>query len=205
MLPKIIYLIIFICIIACVVVITVCNILVNSYSSGRLYDNVKDMPEREYGLLLGTSPEARFGGPNAFFVNRIQATAELYNAGKVKKIIVSGDVYDKEGYGHVDEPLEMAKALIAKGIPETAIIHDAKGYRTLESVKNISAKGINTFTVISQKFHNQRCIYQTEHFGLPLHDIIGYNAEDSHSNFAIVVSLRELLARVKLFLDIAMG
>lgn len=199
---KFLGIIIIACIVACVVVIVVCNILVNSYSRNRLFSDVNDIPEREYALLLGTSPEAHYGGPNPYFVNRIQAAVDLYNARKVKKIFISGDVYEKEGYGHVDEPLAMSKALIEKGVPEDAIIRDTKGYRTLESVKNINALGVETFTIVSQKFHNQRCLYQTEHFGLPLYDIIAFNALDGRTKYTPMVTLREYLARVKVFVDI---
>ena len=62
-------------------------------SFGRTYDNVADVPEHEYGLLLGTSPFTAEGARNSYFENRIKAAAELYKAGKIKKIIVSGGDY----------------------------------------------------------------------------------------------------------------
>ena len=45
------------------------------------------------GLLLGTSPITPHGARNFYFENRIKAAAELYHAGKIKKILASGGDY----------------------------------------------------------------------------------------------------------------
>ena len=68
---------IFLAILAIVIIIASCNMVVIHYSKDRLYDNVKDIPYKEVGLLLGTSPVARFGGTNIYFTYRIDAAAKL--------------------------------------------------------------------------------------------------------------------------------
>lgn len=50
-----------------------------------------DIPYNKVGLLLGTSPKLKSGKANLYFDYRIKAATELYNAGKVKYILVSGD------------------------------------------------------------------------------------------------------------------
>ena len=77
----------------------------------------------------------------------------------IKYILISGD-NRKEDY---NEPEEMKKALIQKGIPEKFIYLDYAGFRTLDSV--VRAKevfGQNRLTIISQRFHNERAIYLAE-------------------------------------------
>ena len=79
-------------------------------------------------------------------------------AGKINYILISGD-NRKEDY---NEPEEMKKALIQKGIPEKFIYLDYAGFRTLDSV--VRAKevfGQNRLTIISQRsIMNERSILQ---------------------------------------------
>ena len=71
------------------IIIAVCNILVVGNAKGRTFDNISDVPAREIGLLLGTSPITPSGEHNYYFDNRIKATADLYHAGKIRRILVS--------------------------------------------------------------------------------------------------------------------
>ena len=70
----------------------------------RVSDSIDAIEPREVGLLLGTAPDGRYG-PNAYFQYRIEAAAALYHAGKVRKIIVSGDNSRKE----YNEPAAMRR------------------------------------------------------------------------------------------------
>ena len=71
----------------------VCNLLVIKNAEGRLFEEVDSVPDGDYtGLLLGTTPMTRISHRrNIFFENRIKATANLYHAGKIRKILISGD------------------------------------------------------------------------------------------------------------------
>ena len=61
---------------------------------------------------------------------------------------------------------------------------------------------MNKFTIISQKFHNERAIYIAEKNGL---DVIGFNAQDVTKSYGFKTNLREKMARVKVVLDIIFG
>ncbi len=175
-------------------IVFLCNLLIVSYAGKRVYDHVEDVPYNKTGLVLGTSPSLR-NGPNYYFVNRIQAASELYKAGKVKYLLVSGDNHVED----YNEPEEMKKALIEQGVPEEAIFLDYAGFRTLDSV--VRAKeifGQEAFTVVSQKFHNERAIYIASRYGL---DTVGYNAKDVELSVGLKVQIREIFARVKVFID----
>src|SRR6266404_8874284 len=55
-------------------------------------EELSAVPSRDVGLVLGTSrktPDGRWSNPH--FVHRIEAAAALYKAGKVKRLLVSGD------------------------------------------------------------------------------------------------------------------
>jgi SanA protein len=62
--------------------------------------------------------------------------------------------------------------------------------------------GLKSFTIISQKFHNERAIYQAEHLGLDVENIQAYNAKDPKSKRAYLTFIREYFARVKMFIDL---
>ena len=179
-----------------VITIYVCNRTIQKNSETYIYSTVSDIPYNKVGLLLGTSPKLKSGKANLYFDYRIKAATELYNAGKVKYILVSGD-NRKNSY---NEPEEMKKALIAAGIPDQRIILDYAGLRTLDSVVRAHLIfGLERFTLISQQFHNERAIYLAQQSHL---QAIGYSAQDVSAYAGFKTNLRELLARVKVFVDI---
>lgn len=173
------------------------NSIVNNNTKDRIYNNINSIPENKIGLLLGTSKFLRNGNINQYFKNRILATIELYNAGKIKYIIISGDNSKKE----YNEPLDMKNELIKRGIPKNRIYLDFAGFRTFDSVFRIKEIfGQNKFTIISQEFHNQRAIYIANSLNL---DAIGYNAKDLSVYNGFKTKIREKFARVKMLLDLA--
>lgn len=134
------------------------------------------------------------------FIYRIDAAEQLYKAGKIEKILISGDENSLDG---VNETECMRDSLVERGVPANAIILDGKGYRTICSVINANkVYGLKSFTIISQKFHNERAIYQAEHLGLDVENILAYNAKDPKSRRAYLTTIREYFARVKMFMDL---
>jgi len=173
-----------------------CQWLVLRVGQGQLYDNYDNIPSHAVGLLLGTSDKQGNGNSNPFFENRIAAAAKLYKAGKVRHLLVSGDNRRK----NYDEPALMKKALLAAGVPETALTLDCAGFRTLDSV--VRAKevfGLQQFTIISQRFHDQRALLIARHYGI---DAIGFCAGDISLRYGLRTQIREAFARVKAVLDL---
>ncbi len=88
----------------------------------------------------------------------------------------------------------------ALGIPANCIYLDYAGFRTLDSIIRANKIfGLNQFTIISQKFHNQRAVYIANHFSIKS---IAFNAKDVTGSSSIKTNLREKLARVKTILDL---
>ena len=186
--------------VACLALIATCDIAVKATTHGRTYDNVSDIPHNRVGLLLGTNSTTPRGTHNYYYTHRINAAAELFHAGKVDYLLISGDNSSK----HYDEPTMMRDSLLLRGVPADRIVLDYAGFRTLDSV--IRAKevfGQSSFTIISQKFHNERALVQARHYGI---DAIAFNADDVVLGYPwIKVQCRERLARVKLYLDLLTG
>lgn len=194
-------LIIGILIVSCIVVMLICNQIVVSNAKGKVFSDIDNIKYNKVGLLLGTTPQARIGRiTNYFFIYRIDAAEQLYKAGKIENILISGDENSLDG---INEPECMRDSLVARGVPADSIILDGKGYRTICSVINANKIfGLKSFTIISQEFHNERALYQAEHLGLDLEKIQAYNAEMPKSRRAYLTSIREYFARVKMFWDL---
>ncbi|WP_405380484.1 vancomycin high temperature exclusion protein [Maribacter sp. LLG6340-A2] len=182
-------------VIALLLVIIICNTIITHTTEDRTFFDVQQIPSNRVGLILGTSSRLTNGSSNPYYTHRINATVALYQANKIKFVLVSGD----NGTIYYNEPDTIKKDLIKAGIPEDVIFLDYAGFRTLDSM--VRAKfifGLEKVTVISQQFHNERAIYIAHQKGL---DAIGFNAQDLSTSQGIKVQFREYLARVKVFID----
>jgi SanA protein len=162
--------------------------IISLSTQDRVYQDIETVPPREVGLLLGTSPGAN--GSNLFFTTRIEAAKELYERGRIKRIIVSGD-NSRESY---NEPEYMKRALMKSGVPESAITMDYAGFRTLDSVVRAHEVFSLTggFTIISQPFHIERALFLAQANRI---DAIGYGAANVSLEYGLYAYMREIPAR----------
>ena len=189
-------------VVICALLLLVCNQLVISNADDRLFDKVESVPDGyPVGLLLGTTPQTRIGHRrNMFYESRIHATASLYHAGKIQKVLISGDDNSLDGINEVEC---MRDSLLERDISPRDIILDGKGYRTILSVRNAYHDyGCRKLIVISQKFHNERALYLADNLGLGFDQVIGFNAKSPHSLMSQKTYVREWFARVKMFIDL---
>ncbi len=165
-------------------------------TENQTFQSTEEIPHNRVGLLLGTSKFMANGDINLYYLYRIKAAEELFKAGKIDFILVSGD-NGRIGY---NEPLLFKNDLILLGIPEEKIVLDYAGFSTLDSVLRAQKIfGLNSFTVISQRFHNERAIFLAKQKGIAA---IGFNAETVAGKYSVKTELREYLARTKACLDI---
>lgn len=183
----------------CLISIYGADKLVEKTAEGRLYNSADSIPHNKIGLLLGTSKTLPNGHTNLYYTYRIQAAVELFKAGKIDFILVSGDNSRKD----YDEPSTIKNDLIAAGIPAEKIYLDYAGFRTLDSVVRCKEIfGQTSITVISQPFHNERAIFIAGYKNI---QAIGYNARDVNAHYGFKTRLREKFARVKMILDLVFG
>lgn len=158
--------------------------------NGRLFDDVAAVPKMKVGLVFGT------GNGNPYFNYRIDAAVRVWQAGKLETLIVSGDNRSR----YYNEPEKMKQDLVARGIPENRIVCDYAGLRTFDSV--VRAKeifGATSILVISQRFQNERAIYIAEANGM---EAYGFNARDVEAQAGLKTRIREVGARVLMWLDV---
>ena len=196
---KTLFRILLILLCALALLVVVCDLRVRNVARGRLYDDPQALSHQHAALLLGTSSRLRNGSPNPFFEHRMAAAAELFLAGKVDCILVSGD----NRHASYNEPMAMRKALLDRNIPDSLIILDYAGFRTLDSViRACEVFGQTSYIVVSQRFHNERAVYLATRHGI---DAMGYNAADVRGPGAGRVRAREWLARVRACWDVLTG
>ena len=159
-----------------------------------MYRSLNRLPNRPVGLLLGTSKWVAKGVKNEYFVYRVEAAALLYHNQKIQKLIISGD-----SSRYYNEPKEMFEALLALGVPSTAITLDYAGYRTFDSVLRCAKKYNQTdITIITQASHNYRALFIAHRYQI---NAVGFCAnapegEDGRRNY------REFWARLGAIMDV---
>ena len=174
-------------------IVLACNIWIISATKSRVFSDIPSLPANRDGLVLATGRLIDKGRVNQHFVRRVDAAAALYHAGKVQRLILSGDK------GH-DEPMELKRALLARGIPESALVLDNYGLRTLDSV--VRARDVfhcGNLTIISERFHDFRALFLSRYYGI---NAVAYAPKDLPFRWMIRSMVRESLARVKAVLDL---
>ena len=176
--------------------VLLCNVWVVMSTRSQSYFTIKSLPTTEVGLVLGTSKNTSEGKENLFFKYRMEAAARLFNEGKVKYLILSGNNDSK----YYNEPLDMQRAMLALGVPQNALQLDYAGYRTFDSV--IRSKGIfkeDNITIVSQNFQNARALYIAKNEGI---NAVAFAAQDVPAGYSVRTLVREYLARPKAVLDV---
>jgi vancomycin permeability regulator SanA len=153
---------------------------------GRIYASPAAAPSAPLALVLGAEVYAN-GYPSPALVNRLDTAIQLYRAGKVHGLLMSG------GHGTV-ETSAMRRYALAAGVPDNTIQLDDGGLRTLNSCQR--ARDVfhaARVTVISQAEHLTRAVYTCEKLGL---DAIGVVAPDFPGPALWTYRLRERAAVV---------
>jgi len=185
-----------ICLVVSISAVIVSDMLINSYGKTKIFTSVESIPDNKVGLVLWTSKYIADGRRNLFYVYRLDAVKQLYDAKKIEYVLVSGD----NGTPEYNEPDTMKRDLIEMWIPDEKIYADYAGFRTLDSI--VRAEKIfeqSRYTIITQRFHLERALYLARSQGI---EAIWYPAKDVPVRLAPRVWVRERLARVKMMLDI---
>lgn len=174
------------------------DLYVQSFSVGKLHYHAASVPAKNAALVFGCSKYFN-GRDNLYYLYRLQAVAQLWKAGKINAVLVSGDNSRKD----YDEPTLMKNDLVSMGVPEKFIAVDYAGFCTLDSV--IRAEkifGLKDYIVVSQPFHCQRAIYLAQAGG---QSVTGFCARDVAGTSGRKVRFREIFARLKAVLEICVA
>ncbi|MDR0848810.1 MAG: YdcF family protein [Propionibacteriaceae bacterium] len=167
--------------------------------AGRI-SSVDDVETHDVAIVFGA---AMWGAhPSPYLESRLQVALELYQAGKVKVILVSGD--NRED--NYNEPGGMKAWLVDQGVPEDKIVTDGEGldtYATCTRAKDVF--GLDSAILVSQTYHLHRAVTTCRLIGL---DAVGVGDETRKSTDPakwFQYSLREIPADYKMILDVFFG
>jgi SanA protein len=148
------------------------NLRVQSYTAGRLQTSITEIPSEEpprVAIVFG----ARVwndGSPSNALYDRVVTAVELYRAGRVRKLLMSGDNPTHQ----YDEPTAMKQTAMELGVPESDIVLDFAGRRTYDTcyrAKEIFE--VQKAILVTQEFHQARALYLCNNLGI---DSIGITA-----------------------------
>ena len=159
-----------------------------------------EVPTRPVAIVFGAGLW-RNGTATPVLQDRVQTAANLYFAGKVKKLLMSGD----NRFVDYNEPAVMRQLALSLGVPDGAIVLDYAGRRTYDTCYRAKAIfGVNEAILVTQAFHLPRAIYLCDHLGV---DSVGVDADLRvyPKPSLLYWNARELLATVAALWDVNIG
>lgn len=164
-------------------------------SDGRM-TSVDEVPALPVALVLGAEVYAD-GRPSRYLRARLDLARELFAAGKVEAILVSGD-----GTRHYNETDGMRDYLIAHGVPAQRIATDHSGFDTYDScVRARKVFGVTRAIVVSQTYHLPRALAICRAIGLDAWGV-GDDSVRKNQEMWSYGTLRELGANLKMVWDL---
>jgi SanA protein len=175
--------------------------LLNAYvltSGGESTSEVAEVPAVEVAIVPGALVEPD-GDMSAMLAARVEQASRLWHAGKVEKILVSGD----HGTWKYDEPDTMRKALVRDGVAPEDVFEDHAGFDTWATmVRAREIFGVREAVVVTQGFHMSRALFLADQAGL---EASGLTADLQPWGFqGRKSSVREVLSRVKAVADVTL-
>jgi SanA protein len=169
------------------------NLWVARYGRRHGYQSVAEVPARPVAIVLGARVHPD-GSPSTALADRLEGALELYRAGRVDAILVSGDARARE----YDEPKAMRRWLLDRGVSAERIRADPAGYRTLHTMQRAAKVfGIDGAVICTQAFHLARALFLARRAGI---DAVGL-CVDRRYRTRTSNHLREFGARTVAFVE----
>lgn len=171
--------------------------LITSIDSWTHIYQVDTAPAEKAAIVFGAGL-TRDGQPTAILRDRVETAAQLYFAGKVQKLLMSGD----NRFANYNEPGAMRDYAIQLGVPAGAIVLDYAGRRTYDTCYRAKAIfGLDSALLVTQMFHLPRALFLCNALGVRA---LGVEANNRHywPPLVLIWNLREQLATVGAFVDV---
>ncbi len=157
------------------------------------YADIAEVPSAQVALIPG-APLLATGVLSSIFIDRIEKAVALYQAGKVQKILVSGD---NSTVSH-NEVNPARTYLIKRGIPAEDIFLDHAGFDTYSSMYRARhIFGVSSLVVSTQSFHLPRAVFIARNLGIEAYGVSADEGRILFRNYA-----REILANEKAVLEL---
>ena len=180
-------------------VLIVARQLTGWYARGKVY-SAANVPGRRIAIVFGAGLW-RNGSPTPVLADRVSAAANLYFAGKVEKLLMSGD----NRFVDYNEPEAMRKLALSLGVPNEAIVLDYAGRRTYDTCYRAKAIfKVDRAILVTQAFHMPRALYLCNRLGV---DALGVESDlRTYPKLSLLYwNARELFATAAAWWDVNIG
>ncbi|GAB4492435.1 MAG: ElyC/SanA/YdcF family protein [Anaerolineales bacterium] len=159
--------------------------------------SANDVPAKPVAIVFGAGL-TRNGDASPVLRDRIRTAADLYLAGKVKKLLMTGD----NSTPHYNEPAAMREYALSLGVPDEDIVLDYAGRRTYDSCYRArEIFGVEQAILVTQGFHLPRALYLCNMLGV---DGVGVVADNfRYRRMSLLFwNARELAATLTALVDV---
>lgn len=182
--------------IAVIVAVLAPVLLVQGVGGAKVRASADDVDPAPVAIVLGAGLRPD-GTPSVFLARRLARAAELFAAGSVEVVLVSGDSSRKD----YDEPTAMRDWLVANGVPDDKVVRDFAGLDTHDTcVRARQVFGVEAAVVVSQDYHVRRAAFSCAAAGIAV-QASGVSAESVEPAKAVMYRVREVPASWKAALD----
>jgi SanA protein len=163
-----------------------------------IWTDMNAVPARPVAIVFGAGIRPD-GGLSPMLRDRMDTAMDLYRAGLVQKLLVSGD----NRFADYDEPGRMYDYAIAHGLPPEVVVRDYAGRRTYDTCYRAPAVfGVTRAILVTQRFHLPRALYTCRNLGV---DAIGFSADRRTYFSNPYYRLRDAFATVLAWWDVAIA
>lgn len=145
-------------------------LLIHARYDRLVWNDPAALPELPVAIVFGAgiTPDGRL---SPMLADRVETAIDLYRAGKVRKLLMSGD----NRFAWYDEPTRMYEYAIARGVPAEDIVRDFAGRRTYDTCYRAGAIfGVREAVLVTQRFHLPRALFTCRNLGV---DAVGLSAD----------------------------
>lgn len=123
---------------------------------------VEHIPAERVAIVFGAGL-LRDGSAGPVLRDRVETAVQLYQQGKVDKLLMSGD----NRFVEYNEPEAMRQYALGFGVPDTDIILDYAGRRTYDTCYRAQAIfQVESAILVTQAFHLPRALFLCNWFGV---------------------------------------
>ena len=145
--------------------------LVTALHASTRIDPIGQVPTKPVAIVFGAGL-TRDGRPTRVLRDRVETAVDLYFAGKVQKLLMSGD----NRFVDYNEPRAMKEYALALGVPENDLVLDYAGRRTYDTCyRAVEIFGVDEAVLVTQSFHLPRALYTCNQLGVDASGVAAQN------------------------------
>lgn len=185
-------------VIAVLAALLILRVVTQAQVADRIYTDVHAVPPAPVAIVLGAGLW-RDGSPTPALYDRVATAVDLYKAGKVKKLLMTGD----NRFIHYNEPGAMQRLAIQLGVPRQDIVLDYAGRRTYDSCYRArEIFEVRRAIIVTQRFHLDRALFLCNAMGVSAVGMVADRRVYSPYRYCWW-ELREMLATAAAWWDVS--